>query len=40
MVFVQLFWMTYVSKVHIPKRGSLVRQTADIWAFEVQIAPY
>ena len=40
MDFVQLFWTTYMRKVHIPKNGSLVHQTAEIWAFEVQIAPY
>ena len=40
MDFVQLFWMTYMRKVHIPKNGCLVHQTAGIWAFEVQIAPY
>ena len=40
MDFVQLFWTTYMRKVHISKNGSLVKQTAEIWTFEVQIAPY
>ena len=30
MGFVQLFWTTYMGKVHIPKNGSLVHQTAEI----------
>ena len=37
---VQLFWTTYMRKVHIAKNSSLVHQKAEIWAFEIQIAPY
>ena len=40
MDFVQLLWMTYMREVHILKNGSLVHQTAEIWAFKIQIAPY
>ena len=40
MGFVQLFLTTYMRKVHIFENGSLVHQTAEIWAFEVEIAPY
>ena len=40
MGFVQLFWTTYLRKVHFTKTGSLVHQTAEIWAFEVQVASY
>ena len=40
MGFVQLFWMTNMGTVHIPKNGSLVHQTAEIWVFVVHIAPY
>ena len=38
--FIQLFWMTYLRKVHILKTDMQVHQTAEIWTFEVQISPY
>ena len=40
MGFFQLFGATYLKKVHMHKIGSLEYQTAEIWAFEVQISPY
>ena len=40
MGFVQLFWTTYIRKVHIQNNASSVHQTAEMWAFEVLIAPY
>ena len=35
------FWSTYMRKVYIWKKDvSLVHQTAEVWASDVQIAPY
>ena len=39
MGFVQLFWTIYMRTVHIKNNGSSVHQTAEIWAFDIQIAP-
>ena len=40
MGFFHLFGTTYLKKVHTHKIGSLVYQTAEIWAVELQISPY
>ena len=34
---IELFWTTYMRKVHIQKNVSLVHQTAEIWGSEIQI---